>query len=175
MGSGHRGDIPLNSATLLTTHPPLASLQSLELPSPFSSPDLGTSAPSTFPSAASSQIHCAGTHLPVCPHFLLSPLLSWSPSTTFSRAWVLSAPPPASMSPPLLPCLLPCVVPSSLLLFPPSLPLLLSLNPFLSIPADFPVFFYLSLIVLGSLLLCLFLSVSGSFHIPSMEEVLNKY
>ena len=37
--------------------------------------------------------------------------------------------------------------------FPPSLPLLSLLSPFLSILADFPFFFYISLIALGSLFL----------------------
>lgn len=44
-------------------------------------------------------------------------------------------------------------------LLPLSLPLLLLLNPFLSVPANFPLFFYLYLIVLGSLYLFPFISL----------------
>lgn len=155
------------SLTFLPTHlapPRVAPLQSLDPPHP---PGLSTAASPTSTSPASSQIRGSRSPasepprlcwmLPHLPDFLLS--LCLAPSTP---PFTLSVHPPElflgipSYLVPLtllflFPCLLVSVWFPPCVLFSVSPPLLLLLNPFLSVPANFPLFFYISLIVLGSL------------------------
>ena len=164
------------SLTFLPTHlapPRVASLQSLD--PPRHPPGLGTAASPTSTSAASSQIcwsrsptsdpPCLCWMLPHLPDFslLLAPSTppftpSVHPPRLFLGIPIYLVPLNSAVSLSLFTCL--CVVSSmSFILFPLSPPLLLLLNPLLSVPANFPLFFYISLIVLGSLFLFPFISL----------------
>lgn len=156
MENGLRGDIPLDSSANLSGFSPLCS------PLPLLFSNTGHCALSTFPSAASSQTHSAWPHPCLCwvqaAYLLLTPCPTSSSLVWFYCSFLLT-----SLF--FFPCLLPSggfLPPFFKILFPLSLPLLLLLNPFLSIPDNFPVFFHRSLIVPGSHFFLNFLYISLS-------------
>lgn len=171
--SGHQGDVYLDSYQ--PVRPSALSFPALQPRPPSPLPPLLRSAASGGPphphlASESAPTSSSCSYSPLGPH--PSPLQSPSIAQSWDGVW--SAPLPLLF---VFPCLLLSVPFPPWFHFPLPLPLhlLLLLNHFLSVLANFPLFFYISLIVFGSLFLNFPLShsVSGSFYMPSTEELLN--